>query len=328
MLSFLRLIRIQNLAIIAVTMYLMRFLVIKPMLENFPIVVKYFVKYAVLELQFSELNFALLVLATISIAAGGYIINDYLDVKADMINRPEKIIIGKKIASKLAFVIYTIFNIIGIGLGFYLGYQIELPKIGFLFVIIVGVLWYYSATYKKQFLLGNIIVALLTALVPMLVAVFEIPLLKNKYQELISNYQADFISIIYWIAGFSLFAFLLNLIREIVKDIEDLEGDNAYGLNTMPIIAGVKASKITAVALTLTTVVIIFIFYFKYLESALSLIYISLLIALPLLFVGYKIIIAESAKEYHTAGTILKITMFTGICYAFVINYVINSSTF
>ena len=169
MFHYLKLIRYQNLLIIAVTQYLMRWSIIYPILKvnNF-------------HLQFSEFNFFLLVLSTIFLAAAGYVINDYFDRKTDLLNRPDTVIVGTVIKRRVAMILHIVINIIGIGLGFYILLSIGIYKLGFIYIIIAGILWYYSTSYKRHFLIGNIIVALLTALVPLMVVLYEIPLLNKS----------------------------------------------------------------------------------------------------------------------------------------------------
>jgi len=207
MLNFLRLIRYKNLLIIILTQYLMRWSIIKPILEVYGF-----------KLQFSELHFFFLVMATVFITAAGYVINDYFDTKTDLVNRPETVIVGRLLNRRWAILLHIILNTIGIGLGAYISFYIGIPILTFVFVLITGVLWFYSTTYKRQFLIGNIIVATLTALVPLMVILFEIPLLNKEYGLLIREMYFDLKHIIFWVSAFALFAFLLTLIREIIKD--------------------------------------------------------------------------------------------------------------
>ncbi len=312
MINFLRLIRYKNLLIIVLTQYLMRFSIIKPILEVYEF-----------KLQFSELHFFFLVMATVFITAAGYVINDYFDTKTDLVNRPETVIIGTKLNRRWGILLHIIFNVIGIGLGAYISFYIGIPMLTMVFVLITGILWFYSTTYKRQFLIGNIIVAILTALVPLIVILFEIPLLNKEYGLLMQEMKADFTHIIIWVSAFALFAFLLTLIREIIKDVEDFEGDSVYGRKTMPIVFGVLNTKIVIITFVLLTVFSLLYINFRFLNDRITLGYFVVMIILPLIYLVYAIISAENKKDYHKASNLSKIIMLAGIMYALVANYII-----
>lgn len=315
MINFLRLIRYKNLIIIILTQYLMRFSIIKPMLEIYEF-----------KLQFSELHFFFLVMATVLITAAGYVINDYFDTKTDSLNRPETVIVGRLLNRRWAILLHIIFNTIGIGLGAYISFYIGLPILTLIFVLITGILWFYSTTYKRQFLIGNIIVALLTALVPLMVLLFEIPLLNQEYGLLMKEMRSDFTHIILWISAFALFAFLLTLIREIIKDVEDFEGDSAYGNKTLPIVLGVLNSKIVIITFILTTLFSLVYLFFRFLNDKITLIYFIVFLLIPLLFLTYKIIVADKKSDYHKASNLSKLIMLAGIFYSLVAHYIITQN--
>jgi len=311
MLNFLRLIRIQNLLMVALTQLAMRYMIINPMLmvNNF-------------ELQFSNLYFALLVIATMLLTAAGYIINDYFDRKTDLLNKPDKVVVGKFISRRMSMALHISFNIIGVALGFYISYAIGIYKLGFIFVIISGVLWYYSTTYKRQFLIGNIIVALLTALVPLMVVVYEIPLLNRAYGQALTTYGANFNVLFYWIAAFSFFAFIVTLIREIIKDMEDLEGDDAYGRNTLPVVIGINTSKTVVISLILITIAMLIITEIRFLDLEISsLIYFALFLVIPFVLLMFWIMKADNKNNYHRASILTKVIMLSGVLYSSVIWY-------
>jgi len=312
MINFLRLIRYKNLLIIILTQYLMRWSIIKPILEAYEF-----------KLQFSELNFFFLVMATVFITAAGYVINDYFDTKTDMVNRPETVIIGKLMNRRAAILLHIFLNTIGIGLGAYISFYIGIPLLTLVFIFITGLLWFYSTTYKRQFLIGNVIVALLTAIVPLMVILFEIPLLNEEYGLLLKELKSDFTHLILWVGAFALFAFLLTLIREIIKDVEDYEGDSVYGRQTLPIVLGVLNTKIIIITFILTTLFSLVYIYFRFLNDIITLVYFALFLILPLLFLLYKTIIAENKKDYHRASNLAKIIMLAGIFYSLLANYII-----
>lgn len=313
--NFLRLVRYKNLLIIVLTQYLMRLSIIRPILKvnNF-------------ELQFSEINFFFLVLSTVFLTAAGYVINDYFDTKTDLVNRPEKVIIGKIIDRRKAILLHIILNTIGIGLGTYVSFYIGKPILSLVFVFITGILWFYSTTYKRQFLIGNLIVALLTSLVPLMVLLFELPLLNRAYGYFLIEVNANFNQIIVWILSFAFYAFMLTLIREIIKDIEDYEGDNAYGRQTLPIVLGLQNSKIIVLSFILITLFSLLYAYFRFLTDYITLVYFIVFLMIPMVVLFYKIIIAESKNEYHSASRMSKMIMLAGILYSLVANYIINQT--
>jgi len=313
MLYFFRLIRYKNLLIIILTQYLMRWSIIKPILTAYNF-----------ELQFSELNFFFLVMATVLLTAAGYVINDYFDAKTDMVNRPDTVIVGRVLNRRWAILWHVILNIVGIGLGAYISFYIGIPSLTLVFIMVTGILWFYSTTYKRQFLIGNVIVALLTAMVPLMVLLFEIPLLNQKYGLLMEELRSDFTHIIVWVMAFSVFAFLLTMIREIIKDIEDYEGDSIYGRKTLPIVTGVLNSKIVIITFILTTIFSLLYINFTFLNDKITLVYFSIFLLIPLVLLLYKIIKASTKKDYHKASNLTKWIMLSGISYALVANYIIN----
>lgn len=315
MLAFLKLIRIQNLLIVAVTQYLMRYAVIEPILEvnNF-------------ELQMTNFEFFVLVFATICLTAGGYVINDYFDTKTDSLNRPGTVVVGKSITRRSAMTIHMTFNILGVIAGFYVSYKIGLYQLGLIFLIVSGMLWYYSTTYKRQFLIGNILVAVLTGLVPLMVVLFEMPELNRTYRDILLNNHANLNHVFFWVAGFSFFAFITTLTREIIKDTEDFEGDSAYGRNTLPIMLGIKWTKIIIAVLILITLASIGIIYLKFLTgSVLTLWYISLAVVIPFVVLIFKLIKADSKADYHFASIFMKFIMLAGILYSLIAAYIFNN---
>jgi len=197
--------------------------------------------------------------------------------------------------------------------------------LGFVFLIVTGLLWFYSTTYKRQFLIGNVLVAILTALVPLMVVLFEIPELNEAYSEILIKNNSNFMYIFYWVLAFSFFAFITNLMREIIKDIEDFEGDSAYGRNSLPVVLGVKASKIITIILSLIVIGSLNYLYFTFLNDPITIIYFSLFLYLPFLFLIGKLIKAKTKKQFKDIGNILKIIMLLGILYSVIVRYVIQN---
>jgi 4-hydroxybenzoate polyprenyltransferase len=297
----------------------MRYLLMEPLLPSDSFV-----------LQFGDFQFALLVFSTMLIAAAGYIINDYFDTRADLINKPARVVVGVAISRKEAMILHLILNILGVGIGVYLAFYVGLPALSLVFMLSTGLLWFYSTNYKKQFLVGNLTVAFLTALVPLMVVLFEIPLLNKEYGEVMIRYDADFTYLFAWVSAFSFFAFIITLIREIIKDAEDLEGDNAYGMKTVPIVLGTFWTRMFVVALIAFTLFSLLILLFKYIYFSVdpvdyfSLIYFSVFLLLPLILLTVQVMAARDKRAYHRASTLIKLIMLFGILYSVVVFYLIG----
>lgn len=316
--EFLALIRWRNLLMIIITMVLMRYAVLEPILGKIGVVlVSNPSEEIAMRLQFPLYDFILLVLATVLITAGGYVINDYFDIKTDLINRG-KVIVGTKVPRRTAMMWHFVLNALGIGIGFYISWRAGYFMMGALFLIVSGLLYFYSASYKRQFLIGNLIVALLTAAVPMIVAIFEWPALYQFYAaNTASPPNVDFV--MYWLGGFALFAFLTTLIREIIKDIEDFEGDRAYGRNTVPIVLGINTSKLISAALIFLTIALIYVVWYFYVHDLITFTYISATVVIPLLFVAFRLKGSSNRESFHNASRLMKVVMLAGVFYAVVV---------
>jgi 4-hydroxybenzoate polyprenyltransferase len=326
--AFLNLIRWQNLLIVTLTMLLMRYAVIEPLISKIDVILRNSGSGEKIPmiLQFPWYDFIILIAATVFITAGGYVINDYFDIKTDLINKG-KVIVGTKIPRRHAMMWHNVLNILGVISGFYISWKAGYFWFGVVFLVVSGLLYFYSASYKRQFLIGNILVALLTAMVPLLVILYEWPALYKFYRiNAVSFPEINFL--FYWIGGFALFAFLTTLTREIIKDIEDFEGDIAFGRNTLPIVIGVLSAKIISVCLVILTVVLLYLTWFFFINDKITLIYLSATIVLPLLLVIYKVIRSQNKSQLHSASSIMKIVMLSGILYSVVVKILLTWNLF
>ncbi len=326
--ALLNLTRWPNLLIIILTMVLMRYAVILPILGRILFIPVTGDGEAVpMTLQLPWHEFMLLVLATIFITAGGYVINDYFDIRTDLINRGQ-VIVGTKIPRRKAMMWHTVFNAAGVAAGFYISWRAGYFWLGTLFLIVSGLLYFYSASYKRQFLVGNLLVSLLTALVPLLVVFYEWPALYRHYFVNAVSLP-DFNIIIYWVGGFALFAFLTTLSREIIKDIEDFEGDHAYGRNTVPIVLGTLSARMIAASLNIITIALLYLVWYLAISDIITLVYLSVMIVIPLLYVIYQLIVNRSSKEgISRASRWMKIVMLTGILYSVVVKIILTWELF
>jgi 4-hydroxybenzoate polyprenyltransferase len=308
---------------VALTMVLIRYGILKPLVSKVGVIFRNDLSREIaMTLQFPLYDFILLIIATILLTAGGYVINDYFDIKTDLINRG-KVIVGTTIPRRSAMMWHLILNGVGVAIGFYISLRAGYFMMGALFLIVSGLLYFYSASYKRQFLIGNLIVATLTAAVPMLVAIYEWPALYQFYAaNAIETPDLDFI--LFWPGAFAFFAFLTTLIREIIKDIEDFEGDATYGRNTLPVVLGVTTSKIVAASVIIITIVLLYLAWNFYVHDLITFTYLSSTITIPLLFVIFMLKNDNSRENLHKASNLMKIVMLSGIFYAVVVRIILT----
>ncbi len=306
--KYLQLIRYKNLIFIALIQLLMQQLIIVPILQ----------KYGFNTNDLPPLLY-LLVLSTVLIAAGGYVLNDYFDVKIDAINNPESQIVGKSIAKEQVMLIYQTLTILGLIIGLVLSYLNRSLTLALVFVGVTGLLWFYSASYKRQLLIGNIVVSVLAALTVLIVGISGMAQLKLIYSDLI--YETPLPLEIYaWICGFAIFSFLATWIREIIKDMEDELGDRELECRSLPIVWGFGKAKVFVVLLIFITVLLLLIansFYIPF-EGNLTLKYIIFGIILPFILLVYLLIKAKNTIEYHQCSQLTKVIMLVGVLYSFI----------
>ena len=308
---------------IALTMFLMRYAIIEPLVSNVTINITHDLANSVpLHLQFSLLNFLILVFSTISIAAGGYVINDYFDVKADSVNN-KNVVVGNLISYQSAMLLSNILSLLGVAAGFYVSYKAGYVLFGVIFFLVSGLLYFYSASYKNQFLIGNIIVAFLVSLVPMLVVFFEWSAL-YAYCSAFAVVTPDFSFLFYWVGGFALFSFLLTLIRELVKDIEDVDGDLSSKRKTVPIVIGRRKTKNVVLALSIFTIILLYVIWRLYVFDWITFAYITIAVAIPLV-VSVVILCKDKENErVHLVSSLLKVVMLTGVLYSVIVKLILT----
>lgn len=291
--GFLKLIRFPNLVFIAICLFLIKYS---------------FFAHSGAQTVLSDFGYALLVLSNLCLGAAGYLINDLHDIAADKINKPNKVFIGHNIAEKTAFTWFMIFNIIGVGIGFYLANLVGRPAFSALFIFTSGLLYIYSTYLKNVPLVGNMAVSFLVAGVAALPGIFDLlPAITPENQA----GQRLYFSIL---LDYSFFAFFINLLREMVKDQEDVQGDYNSGGNTLPIILGEKRTNKVIFAIGLIPLAAILHFLFNYLfENRAAVFYVLIFIIGPLLFFQANIWTANRKKDYSRLSTVLKIILFFGL---------------
>ena len=302
--AFLRLIRWPNLVMIAVTQLLFYFSLVNPFYSDNENSFSFF----------SGRHFLMLMISSLLIAAAGNIINDYFDRNIDEINKPEKKIIDTLIKRRWAIVMHIVFSLVAILIGFYIDSQTPVFWLGLSNLVCVFLLFGYSISLKKKLLAGNILISLLTAWV-ILVCFLCYYRSLSCYGCEPFEWQAQlrrFIRISFLYAGF---AFVISLIREVVKDMEDMEGDRKYGCNTIPIAWGIPASKVfvavwLVVLIGMIGIVQFYVLQFGWLWSA---VYCISLIIIPLVWILQKLFKAQIPKDYHQLSTVIKVVMLTGL---------------
>ncbi|MDE3184978.1 MAG: geranylgeranylglycerol-phosphate geranylgeranyltransferase [Bacteroidota bacterium] len=298
--AFFRLIRWPNLLFIVLTQMLFRYFIL-------PFV--YLHAHPGYEgIKLSEKLFYLLVLASVCIAAAGYIINDYFDENIDQVNKSSKVIVGKFIKRRSAILLHAVLSFTGLALSIYIGYQLTNIFIPFFNFLAINILLVYSSTFKKKILIGNILISLLTAWVILVLTVAE-------YRFRISPEDVVWQRLLKMSFVYAGFAFIISLIREVIKDMEDIEGDIKYGCKTMPIVWGLPVSKVfTAVwIVVLAGVLFAILIYVLQLGWWLSALYSLIAIIIPLLWVLHKLYKANTSAEFHQLSSVVKLIMLAGI---------------
>lgn len=274
-------------------------------------------KNAYLVTALDTISFTCLVLATVCIAGAGYIINDIYDIEADTINKPNRVIVGKQISEDLANNLFIGFTVIGIVLGIYATWQIDKNSYATIFLIVSALLYWYATSLKQSILVGNIVISLLVSLSILIVGVFEItPMITPDNRE-------AYLFMFNFLVDYAVFAFLINLVRELVKDLEDIDGDHKAGYNTLPIAIGRdRASKITFGFCILTIMAIVYYVITYLFENQYLLLYFIFLIIGPLSYCAIKLLSAKTKSNFKQLSLILKITMFLGICSMILLKFV------
>lgn len=285
-LGFLRLIRAQNLLIVVATQFLARASLVGlspdgaggPGLDG-------------LRTEWTSLltdpTIWLLSFSTVCIAAAGYIINDYFDVKIDLINKPERVIIGRYLKRRVALAAHQALNIVGCLIGLYLSKWVFLTD-----VLSAGLLWFYSARFKRQPVVGNVVVALLTALSLIVLAVY--------YRQ-----NAQMLMI------YALFSFGITLVREIIKDMQDVRGDARFGCRTLPIVWGLRRTKHLLYVLIGALIMSMFLIADALDNRHLELIFLLLLI--PITWLTYRLVYADTRRDFGYLSTLCKLIMLVGV---------------
>jgi len=294
---FLQLIRWPNLAFIVLTQVLFEFCIYRQIYDG------------AVPLH-NSFQFGMLVLASVLIAAAGYIINDYFDINIDLVNKPDKMILTRKISRRWALVWHLSLSIAGIictaiAVNFFSRWYLVIANL-----ICVVLLWFYSARFKKDPLIGNVIVSLLTAW-----TILIIFLSKYSLANAFGNIDEGQVRLFRFTILYAGFAFVISLIREAIKDIEDMPGDEKFGCKTMPIAWGINATRIYIIIwLTILFAVLMIIqFYVLQFRWWWAVVYGITFIVVPLALMFGQLLKAQNTQDYHRLSNQAKTVMLTGI---------------
>ena len=279
------------------------------MLAFMQLVFRYgFFKFQNIPLSLNDWQYGLLVLSTVLLAAGGYVINNIFDQNADIINKPNNVIVGKTISETKAYNIYIVLNCIGVGIGFYLSNVIMKPSFASIFILIAATLYFYATSLKQMILIGNVVVAMLLAFSVIIIGIFDL------YPATYEGNQQQMAVIFSILLDYALFTFILNFIREIVKDLEDVNGDYNQGMNTLPIAIGINRTSKIVFALSFIPILTILFYINNYLfQLQFTTLYLLLFVVGPLLFFTLKIWTAKTKNDFNKLSLLLKWILLFGI---------------
>jgi 4-hydroxybenzoate polyprenyltransferase len=295
-----RLIRLPNLIIVAVTQALIYYQLLQLT----------FRKYS-LSGTFSSFEFVLFAVATILITASGYIINDIYDIETDRINKPDKRIIQVHLSVSNAWKIYISIILTGAFISLYLAVQRYDLFYWFIYPVAIFLLYGYSRWFKGIPYLGNIIVSLFCAAVPGIFFLSEAHILK----ELKIKDFSSFLSLHGLLLSYVIFAFLTNLYREIVKDLQDEAGDKLANIHTAAVYFGKKTTKFVALFIALIISIVIIYTFSQAIFSNIPYLFAvqCLLIQMPLSVSIIKLIQAKDDKAFRNVGLWIKLIMINGL---------------
>jgi 4-hydroxybenzoate polyprenyltransferase len=308
--AFFRLIRWPNLLFIALTQYLFYFCILIP---------SFYQGHPVLENILKPHDFVLLSISSVLIAAAGYIINDYFDLNIDRINKPGKVVVEKIIKRRWAIIWHLALSGLGIIIGFYLSWKLRNIFIGPSNTVCVLILLFYSTTFKKKLLIGNVLISLLTAWVIGVLYLCEFRLHRFVNPE----FHGALSRVYKFTVVYASFAFIISLVREVIKDMEDMEGDSRYGRRTIPLVWGLNAAKFfCATWLSILVAALIFIqFYVLQYKWWLTIIFTCFLVIYPILRVLKKLSRATEPAQFYQLSQLIKSIMMMGILSMILLKY-------
>ncbi len=300
--NYLKLIRWPNALIILLSMYFMLTFVINPLLGM-----------TAFSGGLSVIEFILLVLATLFIAIGGNILNDISDINPDSVNKPGRNVVGRGISVAKSWSIYYAFTILGVFAGSLVSYFVDQINYSLIFLFTVGLLWFYSKKYKCQPLVGNIVVAFLSAISFGLVWLYQFFALIPE-TEVFTSVQSNFQIVNRIVLVYMGFAFIVSLMREIAKDMEDFKGDDRFGCRTFAVVNGINKAKILFYIVGIMGFVGLLLaqYYFFILQFNIHF-WFFFLIDLFFVLIFIRTMKAENNEDFSKVSLLIKIIMLLGI---------------
>lgn len=294
--AIVNMLRVPNLLIIALTFIFLRYLVFIPVYTTFSIAIKT-----------GSLYFILMVTATILIAVAGYVSNDFFDVVTDKVNKPKKQYIGTLMSPGSALATAISLSFAAVIFSLWLTWLLKSWIPAVILLLALSVTWWYAIQLKKSFLWGNIAVSCMTA------GTIAMAWLIEKQYTKVQDEPATIITTI--ISAISIFAFLLSLLREIVKDMEDIEGDKLIKCRSLPIVLGIPFTKTILLILVVFTIMLLVIAQIYLLPNNrfIAIIWLSICVEFPLIYFIYSLKKAQEKIEFHRLSTMLKWIMLGGI---------------
>ncbi len=291
-----------NLFIVAVTMFITRYVLLADVLR----------KQGNVSLKMSGLHFGALVFGALLITAAGNVINDYFDQKVDKINKPEKVIVGRDINRKMAILLHQGLNTLAVGLVLWVGISIAYIELVIVPLLIMFLLWWYSPVFKKRPIIGNALVAFCTAVVPVFAVLPDMHLLKSELASSAWNGMSTYTYAWLWVLGVALFAFVLTMIREAVKDAQDEPGDRAGNYQTIPILWGMQRTK-RYVTGWMVVFLIMASWCLTRIETRSDVLWLIACLIVPMLPAVYFVNAAKSPSDFGKVSRWIKFVMLGGL---------------
>jgi len=299
MLNIIRLIRLPNLLIIALTLYCFRYLVALP-----------YYSIAGAGFQMDEISFALMVTVTMLIAVAGYLINDHYDREIDKINRPGRPSVSGSLPAASLPAMASLFSIASLAGMILLSIRMSSVIPALVLCTALITVWWYAMHLKKSLLWGNLAVAFMSSLTLGMAWLFEWMLMVRA-----ATVSVDLNAISLIAFGITVFAFLLSLIREIIKDLEDLEGDRMFGCRSIPIVKGIRFTIRLVVILSMILFILLLVSQIYLIRHGMPVVawWLAFAVEIPSGFFLYYLLHATARQDYHRLSSLLKWIMVGGI---------------
>ena len=298
LIHFLRLVRWPNLFFILLAETLFHFFIYKPLYPNLALT--------------SDYPFYFIAATYVCIAAAGYIINDYFDVNIDQVNKPKSVIVGAHISRRWVIFWHLILSMSGVYLSLIAFPFQEYIHIHFSNLATILFLWFYSTNFKRNFLIGNVVIAVLTAwsIGVVYFSKFTFIQLVHPTSMLPTDLKLFKLMLLY-----SSFAFILTLIREALKDMEDMDGDEKFGCKTMPIAWGLQTTKVYVAVWLIVLILVLLIIQLYAIPFGwwISIVYCIVTIIAPLIYVLFSLKLSFTKADFNRLSNWIKFTMLMGI---------------